>query len=157
MVFSEQKEDDMITYLKDMANKIKNREIPDEECGFPKEMSKELKEYGISKIRNGKLCKVGVPPVVEASRYSMKYLGMKFGKNSKPKWTFVKSPPPGYPKTKYVAFDTKYPEGFILDYDEILRHMLNMKLDGIFSAAGLKPLPDFNVTTKSFKEWQGGK
>ena len=156
MVLHETKKEVVMTYLKDLDKKIRTGQISFEEIGFPKGISKPLNEYGrISRNEYKKEQKCGIPPVIAGSIYSNKYLGTRFGVGSKPKWTYIKQVPKGYPKTPVISFVDELPDGFIPDYDIIMDRLFKMKLDNIFRAAGFGEMPDTNYTAKSLNNFFG--
>lgn len=157
MVLNGSDKHEVTDFLMDIEKKIRNKEISDEEIGFPKGISKELKEYGITvKGEDGKTRKTGSPPIVTGARYCNKFLGARFGKGSKPKWIYVKSVPKGYPLTKIIAFDEFIPEGFKIDYKLMYDRIFKAKLEEIFKACGFGQFPEMDASVKTLSVWFGG-
>jgi len=147
MVLHGVEKEKVLEYLRDLDRKIRNKEIPDEEIGFPKGISSPLRTYGKQK-RHGKTnIRIGIPPVVKGALYANKYLGKRYGQGSKPKWIYVKRVSPGFPETDVITYDEFIPEGFIPDYDAINKRIFDFKLSEIFRAAGWGDFPELNQNT----------
>lgn len=141
MILNGGRRQDIENYIVSIDKKIKAKEIPDEEIGFPKGLSSHLEEY---KQAN---------PAVTGALYSNKYLGTRFTKGSKPKWIYVRSVPTGYPPTHVIAYDEFIPEGFTVDYKTLNDKIFKMKLESIFKAAGFGEFPDVDSNNSKLSAW----
>jgi DNA polymerase I len=155
MILKGEPKEKIISLLKEIDKKIRNGEIPIEEIAFPKGISKSIHEYGkeVLNEETGKTRKVGTPPVVQGAKYSNKYLGTRFRKGSKPKWTYIKKTPQGYPPTNVISFNEELPDGFVPDYDIIIDRLFKMKLESSFISAGFGPFPNIDSTKKELSEF----
>jgi len=150
MILTDKSKDEVLNYLKEIDRKIRNSETPAEEYAFPKGISMNLYEYGVTKEdEEGNSRKTGTPPVVRGCRYSNKYLGTRFSKGSKPKWMYVKSVPKGYPETDVISFEHELPDGFVPDYDIMIDKGINKKIESIFESAGFGKLPKLDSTQQT--------
>ncbi len=147
MILHEAKKEDVITYLKYMDKEIRSRVTPDDEFSFPQGISNSISSYGRNITKDGKTYKSGTPPIIKGVRYSNKYLGTRFEKGSKPKWTYVKRVPRGFPDTGVIAFDSKIPYGFVPDFEKITKRIFEMKLSEIFKAASWGEFPILKPVT----------
>jgi len=154
MILDDKTKEVIVEYLKDLDKKIRTKEIALEEIAFPKGISKNLIEYGkSSEDERGKITRCGTPPVVTGAKYANKYLGGGFGKGTKPKWTYIKKVPAGYPDTHVLSFIDEIPKGFIPDYNLIIEKLFKMKLEEIFKSAGFGSFPDINSTKRTMAEY----
>lgn len=157
MIMQGSTKDEIVNYIKGLDKQIRKKEIPEEEYAFPKGISGNILDYGIKEVNGKKVASGGIPPVITGARYSNKYLGTQFEKGSKPKWTYVKSVPPGYPNTSVITFEEFIPQGFLPDYDLICEKIFKAKLEAIFEAAGLGKFPEINAEKTSLDRWFGVK
>ena len=140
----------VVEYLKDLDKKIRKREIPDEEIGFPKGISDKLENYGKVKKEKGKKDrKTGTPPVIKGVLYSNKFLGTRFGMGSKPKWIYVKKVPVGYPFTDIISYETEIPAGFVPDFDKMTERIFKYKLEEAFRSAYWGDFPELHRKNNS--------
>jgi len=154
MILDGKKEEDVTAYLTDLHTKLRKGEISAEDYGFPKEIKKYLHEYGTTKTHdNGFKTKLGIPPVVKGAQYSNKYLGTRFDKGHKPRFTYLKSVPLGYPKTEVISFDGNLPKGFIPNFKTISEKIFDMKLTEIYKAAGFGRFPILDTSLQKMTKW----
>ena len=140
-VLSGESKDSVLEYLKNVEKRVRNREFPDDEIGFPKGISEPLTSYAI------------VPPVVRGCLYSNKYLGTRFGKGSKPKWIYIRSVPTGFPQTNVISYDYEVPKGFEIDFELLTTRLFKSKIEPIWKSAGWGEFPNIDSTTKTLDNW----
>lgn len=123
-ILEEGTKEEIKKYINEKKKYIKSEATIDE-IGVPASIKKELDGY-----RNEQHAR--------SARYSNKYLGRVFGKDSKILIMFVKRRPAKFPKTNVIAleFGDELPEGFIIDYDEHIEKVVSKLTDPIFEAVG---------------------
>jgi DNA polymerase I len=92
---------------------------------------------------------------VRAAKYSNQYLGTHFGKASKPKRLYIKSVPPGYPRTDVVAFeygDEKDLDKFKIDIETMVEKTLKQPISRILEPIGFN-WNDFDPCITTLKKW----
>ena len=154
MILYNKTKEDIVDYLKKMDRGIRNGEISVEDFGFPKGISKDLKEYGKEvEDEDGRKTRSGIPPVIVGAKYSNKYLGTRFIKGTKPKWTYIKHVPIGYPDTHVLSFRDEIPKGFIPDYNIVIEKLFKAKLEEIFKSAGFGAFPEIDSNKKNLSQY----
>lgn len=127
MVLNETDESELQEYITDVCNKIKDEEYDLDYIGIPGRIKKEFHEYKTDR------------PILRGAKYTNEYLDEEFGKGSKPKYVYVKRTPPGLPDTDVVAFSQlDLPDGFIVDYDKMVRKTVQMKLKRIIAVIDME-------------------
>jgi len=142
----------IIDKIKRVDEDIRSKKIPTIDIGFPKGISKPIKDYGKTKTdkKTGKKVRTGIPPVVAGSIYSNNYLGTRFNVGSKPMWIYIKKVPFGYPSTRVLSFDgDDVPKDFIIDYDIMIEKVLKSNLEEILLASGFDSFPNTDVRQKT--------
>lgn len=124
----------ILEYLNTELKKFKSGKYPDQDIGFPKGITKPLDQYN--------------PPtaLIKGAFFSNKVFNTRFGKGSKPKYVYIKNYKGRVPmitlnKKTYeletIAYDTKIPDGFLLDYDKMIECIFEKKLTKILDAVGI--------------------
>jgi DNA polymerase I len=149
MIMNEESKESIIAYLKDVHKQIITKQISDEDIGFPKQIKKELTDYGKLDGDGQDAKTIGIPPVVNGCLYSNKYLGTRFGIGHKPKWIYVKSVPKGYPDTHVIAYLNTVPAGFGINYPVMISKIFKDNLEQIFLSAKLGEFPNIDSTIKT--------
>jgi DNA polymerase elongation subunit (family B) len=78
-----------------------------------------------------------IPPHVRGCKYSNEYLGENFKAGDIPKLVYVCQVPAGYPSTDVVCFRNSLPKGFKVDTTKMFEKSVLMKLEHIFTSAGI--------------------
>jgi len=139
MILDDKSEVEVKSFIKKIEENIRKKVYKVEEIGFPRFIGKELNDYDIKR------------PVVEGSLYANKFLGKNYGKGSKPHILKIKQVI-GYPHTDYLSFDDEIPDGFKIDYNDVIRKTIRDKVETIFKAMKWD-WEDLCVGNKSLKGW----
>jgi len=135
--------DKIITYVRYMNAKMRERKFLDEEIGIPKGITKNLNVYDPP------------GPIIKGAVYSNKHFGTQFGRGSKPKFVWINYVK-GFPSTvlmhingknktyikeykiESIVYDTKIPEQVEINWDRMTDATFKKKLENIFDAVGWK-------------------
>lgn len=140
----ESRRSDTPTFIRKFQKKLFEmvlKDIPRKEIEqYVKDITEEFytlrEEIGIPVGITNELHKYGNIPQVRAARHSNKYHNTNFNKGSKIKWVYLKTSPSQYPQTDVMAFDSKLPEGYIIDYDKMYNRLIKNKVDLLFESIG---------------------
>lgn len=79
-------------------------------------------------------------PVKRATIYSNEYLDYSWEKDTNPWLVYVSKTPPGLPKTDVIAIEwtDDVPDGFVINYDEMVRKGFQEPLEKILSIVGYR-------------------
>lgn len=143
MVMEEVPKYEVVEYLRMVHNKMRSGEYTDEQIGFPKGISQELHEYDTP------------GPIIKGSAWSNKYLDTQFGKNTKPKFVYIKTykgrqqfiklNAKTYP-LESIAYEKNIPKGFEINWEKMLDNTFRKTLTKIFDAANWD-WEDLNTTS----------
>ncbi len=135
MLLDGKKKSEVVNMLRDLNTKMKKGGFTHADIGVPKGIKKELTEYWPP------------PAVVKGAYYSNLKFNTNFGKNSKPKFTYVKDYCGEVPeftmecskgtktyKVESIAYDNEIPQGFTIDWEKITNNTFKKKLIKIFQA-----------------------
>ncbi len=133
--------DEVMRYVGDIIEKIRQGEYKYSEIGIPKGMSKELDSYENPTVN------------IRAAKYSERVLGMNL--SSKPKMVYVSKLPDNMPSTydgkpvDAICFDddNQLPSGIVIDVEVMLDKLIKNKLEAIFDAMGWS-MSELNVHWK---------
>jgi len=115
-------------YVKKFKNKILSGGFTPEEIGYPGGLSKSTWEYGGQGV--------GVPPWVRGVKYANKYYKANIGVSERYKYIYVKKSPSTLPAHDVIAFRDFMPDGYVINYDEIVKDLVDDKVSRIFTALG---------------------
>jgi DNA polymerase, archaea type len=155
MILDNQSKQKVMDLIRQTYKDMKNGKYKDIDIGTPKGITKELHEY------------YPPPAIVKGAYYSNEHFGTNFGKNSKPKFTYIKNYLGHTPRFKMpctqngqviekeyelecIAFDKTIPDGFVLDWERISDLTLKKKLINIFEAVGWEWEP---LEQQSLNNW----
>lgn len=117
MIVYENKEEEINKFIEDFKFKIRSGVISPEDLGIPISITKDLNKYA-NQIH------------AKASRISNIKHNMNILSGDKIKYLFVLEP------EKVIAFKTKFPEGYHIDYENIIRRIINLKVEPLFRSLG---------------------
>ena len=122
MILNKQTREEIIEYLKEEIDKMKNMEYTFEEIGIPQGVTKNLDEYKTATA------------TVRGVMYSNEHLNTSFVRGDKPRLLWIKSFPQGFPKTDVICFEhnEQVIKGFELDMDRMLERTIHMKIKPLF-------------------------
>lgn len=136
MILDNKNEDQVKAYLRTVDKKLRRREYPDEEIGFPKGISKAFEEYNPP------------GPIIKGSIFSNQRYGTNFSGGSKPKYVWIKgiigcpNPRISLHDTIYqidaVAYDKVIPSDVIIDWPRMSESTIKKKLETIFESVKWK-------------------
>jgi DNA polymerase I len=115
-----------------------------DEIGIPGGIGKGLSEYEHPDAQ------------VRGAIYANENFHANFGKGSKPKRLYIKSVPPGFPRTDVIAFEygDQVPPGFVVDREVMLEKTLQKPLERIMEALGWNWV-EFDPATPTLDRWLG--
>lgn len=114
MVLDKEPPEKIMKFIEDFKNKIKS-EFKPEEIGLPVSINKPLNQYGnVQHIRAARLAN---------ERHKE---GIRAG--DKVKMIFIKG------EDKVIAFKDKMPKGYEIDYDNMIRRIVDLKIEPIFKS-----------------------
>ncbi len=136
--------DEVLRYIGDEIERIRQGKFTFDEIGIPKGMSREPEDYGKLVIEKGialedergHALRTGVPANIRGAKYAQNILGIQI--SSKPKMLYIKRMPEKYPQTDVLCFDEdiQVPPGTEIDIEKMLIKLVKDKVDSIFDALG---------------------
>jgi DNA polymerase elongation subunit (family B) len=117
--------DEVSEYVRDLIEKIEEREMDLYKVALPKSINQPLDEYGNTQT-------------ARAARYSNDNLDASWGEGDDPWLYFVSKTPPMTPGTDVIAldWDENLPEGFELDLNKVLDRAMKGPLSPILNEVG---------------------
>lgn len=129
---------EVISYVKEMIAGF--RQVPLSNIGVPKGINFNLESYGGLNKNGGKK---GIPAQIKGAIYSNTHLGTNYNGGSKVKYIYVKEvreiEGKVYPHTDVLSFDNEniIPRGTVVDYDRMIKLVIQQKAERILAAAGI--------------------
>ena len=142
MIMNNSEKDEIVEYLRNMDQAMRERKFSDEVIGIPKGITKEIINYN--------------PPwpIHKGVVYSNKYFNTNFGKGSKPKFVWIKKVEKHPNNVKMtirkktgeiiikeypieaIAYNTTIPKEVVIDWNRMSNASFQKKLENIFNAVG---------------------
>ena len=125
--------EEIVGLIKDKHISMKAGNLPDNEIGFPKGISKDLCEY------------LPPSPIIKGAAFSNQEFNTNYGKGSKPMFVYIKGYNGTQPKItigkkeymlESIAYDSEIPEGMEVNWDKMSVRTFKMKLEKLFNAVG---------------------
>jgi DNA polymerase I len=128
--------------IREIVKKYRSGKYSLDEIGIPGGIGKGLEEYEIKDAQ------------IRGATYANAHMGANFGRGSKPKRVYIKSVPPGYPKTDVICFEygDQVPEGFVVDIDVMLEKTIQRPLERIMDALGWN-WNEFDTAVTTLGQW----
>lgn len=125
MILHRKSNDEIIGYIRDIVNKIKNGSVDPRDLAISKGIQRRINSYGVG----GK----ALPFHIRAAIYSNRNLGTRFDKGDKIKILYVKRIS-GLPRTDVIAFtdDMKLPD-MVIDYDKMIDVTVRSKVEKLLA------------------------
>ena len=122
------RKDDISPLIQDTIKKIKNGEYSLNEIAINVGLSKDIDGYKKDKL----------PVYVRGAVYANKFLNAEIKGGDKVKQLWVRKVP-GYPPTNVICVldETQVPKGTIVDYDELIRSTIYLKIESILKVLDL--------------------
>ncbi len=117
-------EENLRKYIVDAEKEFKKDEPDWEKIGVPQSIGP-LLSYKVK------------TPHVRGVEYANEYFGENFKNGDKPKLVYVNGRPVGYPATDVICYRNRPPKGFKVDSDKMFEKSVELKLEHIFSTAGI--------------------
>ena len=117
MILDKEHPEKVKKYVDDFRNKIKNEEFTPEQLALPVGINKALEKYG-NVIH------------VRASRLANKRHNEGIRSGDKIKWIYIRDDP----EDNVIAFKKKLRKEYKVDYDEMMRRIITLKIDPIFKS-----------------------
>ena len=154
--------DEVLRYIGDEIERIRQGKFTFEEIGIPKGMSRDLDDYGKLVIEGGiavadeqgRVKRTGVPANIRGAKYAQDVLGIEI--SSKPKMLYVSKLPEKYSPTDVICFDedSQVPPGTQIDIEKMLDKLVKSKVESIFEALGWS-IHELNYQWKRPKDKSG--
>lgn len=123
MVLNKKSRQEVEAYVEDFKNKIKKGFTADE-IGIPTGISKHLSNYKYTPIH--------IRAVINANKHHNAH----FAGGDKVKYVYVKKVPQGIPFDNVIAFKNKLWDGYEIDEKEMIRRIVDLKVEPIYEALG---------------------
>ena len=115
MVIDKEQPEKVMKFADDFKQKIKNKEFTAEQLGLPVSVNKALDKYQNQMH-------------IRASRYANEKHNEGIKSGDKIKYIFIKG------DQDVIAFKEKMPKGYEIDYDNMIRRIVTLKVEPIFNS-----------------------